>query len=203
MSTAIYTRISKDHAGLGLGVARQEKACRELADQRGWNNAVVFSDNDVSASRAVRRPQYEAMLAGVRAGTVRRIVVWDLDRLSRQPIELEGFIDLVEQRGVELANVSGEVDLSTAHGRMFARIKGRDGTPFDFLKAVVSTRSKDVSKTLASRSSGSLLTGKSLSFCPMEREAISGCPLRSTCWRPFETWARKGSRCSATKDWER
>jgi len=43
---AIYTRISDDRHGEALGVARQERDDRELADRRGWVVDRVFTDND-------------------------------------------------------------------------------------------------------------------------------------------------------------
>jgi DNA invertase Pin-like site-specific DNA recombinase len=58
------------------------------------------------------------------AGIVNSVVVYDLDRLTRRPAELESFIDLAERLRVSLANVSGDVDLTTSSGRMFARFKG-------------------------------------------------------------------------------
>lgn len=124
METAIYARISKDRAGEGLGVARQEQACRAKAEALGWTVGTVYTDNDVSASKSVPRPEYERLLADLTAGTVRALVVYDLDRLTRKPAELETFIDLADKHGVSLANVSGDVDLTNANGRMIARIKG-------------------------------------------------------------------------------
>jgi DNA invertase Pin-like site-specific DNA recombinase len=49
---AVYVRISSDRVGAGLGVARQEEDCRGLYDRLGWQVARVYSDNDVSATRA-------------------------------------------------------------------------------------------------------------------------------------------------------
>lgn len=121
---AIYVRISLDPSGQGLGVARQEKACRELAEARGWRVMEVYRDNDVSASGKKPRPQYQRMLADLEAGTVDAVVVWDLDRLTRRPVELEDFIDLAERKRIALASVGGDADLSTDNGRTFARIKG-------------------------------------------------------------------------------
>ena len=52
-------------------------------------------------------------------------MVWDLDRLHRQPRELEEFFDLCEAAEVtKLASVSGDVDLSTHDGQFLARILG-------------------------------------------------------------------------------
>lgn len=123
-STAIYARISRDVEGEGLGVARQVAACRAKAAGLGWTDLVVYEDNDISASKAVARPAYERLLADIRSGHVTALVVYDLDRLTRKPVELESFIDLADSTGVALANVSGDVDLTTANGRMVARIKG-------------------------------------------------------------------------------
>jgi len=50
--------------------------------------------------------------------------LWALDRLHRRPVELEQFMDLAERRGVLLASVAGEVDLSTGDGQFHARIMG-------------------------------------------------------------------------------
>src|SRR5206468_8513016 len=48
----------------------------------------------------------------------------DLDRLTRRPAELEAFMELADQHGIALANVSGDTDLSTSDGRFKARILG-------------------------------------------------------------------------------
>jgi site-specific DNA recombinase len=49
IAAAIYTRISSDRAGAGLGVDRQEDDCRNLAAKLGWEVAIVLEDNDISA----------------------------------------------------------------------------------------------------------------------------------------------------------
>lgn len=120
----IYARISDDRDGHGLGVARQEADGRQLAERRGWTIAETFVDNDVSATSRRRRPEYERMLDAIRAGEINAVIVWDVDRLTRRPAELEVFIDLAERHGVQLASVGGEIDLATPQGRLTARIKG-------------------------------------------------------------------------------
>jgi len=120
----VYVRISSDPTGQGLGVARQRRACERKAVERGWHVAKVFEDNDVSASTGKRRPAYEGMLQAIRDKQIDAVVVWDLDRLTRQPIEIEHFISLADKFSVDLASVGGDIDLATDNGRMFARIKG-------------------------------------------------------------------------------
>ena len=124
IKAAVYARISQDTAGEGLGVQRQEKLCRDKATALGWTVVEAYVDNDLSASKNVARPQYDRLMADLEAGTVNAVVVYDLDRLTRKPSELEAFIDLSDRLKVSLANVSGDVDLTTSNGRMLARFKG-------------------------------------------------------------------------------
>ncbi|NYI46303.1 DNA invertase Pin-like site-specific DNA recombinase [Nocardioides aromaticivorans] len=53
---AIYTRISQDRTGAGLGVDRQEQDCRAKAEELGLDVVAVFSDNDTSAYRPRSAP---------------------------------------------------------------------------------------------------------------------------------------------------
>jgi DNA invertase Pin-like site-specific DNA recombinase len=120
---AVYLRQSLDRDGTGLAIARQREACTKLCSDRGWE-PVEYIDNDVSASTGKARPAYTRMLADIAAKKVGAVVVWDLDRLHRRPIELEHFMELADRCRLGLATVTGDVDLSTDNGRLFARIKG-------------------------------------------------------------------------------
>jgi site-specific DNA recombinase len=93
-NTLTYTRLSLE----GDNVETQLHDCRKLAADRGWDVAKDFCDNGISAfSRTARRPAYEAMLRGIKAGEISRVIVYNLDRLTRQPRELEAIIDVIEQ----------------------------------------------------------------------------------------------------------
>ena len=124
MTTAIYARISSDTDLQGLGVTRQIGDCQALAKRRSWASTETYVDNDVSASTSKPRPEYMRLLKDIRAGKVRAVVVWDIDRLTRKPAELETFIALADVHHLDLASVGGEVDISTPQGRMMARVKG-------------------------------------------------------------------------------
>jgi DNA invertase Pin-like site-specific DNA recombinase len=106
-----------------VGIDRQRQDCEKLCEGRGWT-PVEYTDNDTSASDGKRRKDYERMLSDIEAGAIGAVVAWDLDRLHRRPIELERFMDLADTHRVKLATVSGDIDLSTAQGRLTARLKG-------------------------------------------------------------------------------
>ncbi|MER7968669.1 recombinase family protein [Streptomyces sp. NPDC096080] len=120
----IYTRISRDDEGDSLGVARQQQDCERLADLRSWQAVKVYEDNDVSAfKRNVVRDEFELMLKDLRAGLIDGIVAYDLDRLARQPRDLERLIDIFDDRPkLEFATVTNDVNLGTPDGRTMARI---------------------------------------------------------------------------------
>lgn len=106
-----------------MGVARQIEDCRQLAAARGWFVAEEYIDNDVSAFRGKVRPAYQRMLADLGDGLRDAVVVYNLDRLTRRPIELEEFRLLCERAGVsQVATVTSDFDLGNDDGLFMARI---------------------------------------------------------------------------------
>ena len=121
---AIYLRISLDAAMDGLAIDRQRQDCEALAEQRGWDVVHTYVDQSISASKKdVDRPEYDAMVASFERGEIDAIICWDLDRLTRQPWQLEEWIDRAEEQGLKLVTANGDADLATDGGRMYARIK--------------------------------------------------------------------------------
>lgn len=124
MDAVIYARISRDTEGTQLGVNRQLQDCRRAASARGWDVVHEYVDNDVSATRKKPRPEYVRMMKDLAAGAAGAMIVWDVDRLTRTPRELEDVIDLADAHSIALVSIGGEVDLATPQGRMTARFKG-------------------------------------------------------------------------------
>jgi len=118
-------RISDDKAGDELGVKRQEHDCRALARRRGWRVAEVYVENSVSASSGDPRPEYDRLLDDLATGHIDGLVAYHPDRLYRRLQDLEALIDAIEVSGAPVATVTaGEIDLTTASGRMIARQLG-------------------------------------------------------------------------------
>ncbi|WP_194239985.1 recombinase family protein [Amycolatopsis sp. YIM 10] len=123
--TFMYARISEDRIGGGLGEVRQLEDQCEIFERFGLRLAGVYVDNDISAYSGKRRPDYEAMLDGLRAGRARAVTAWHTDRLHRSPTELEEYIAVCDPGGVTTYTVkAGHLDLSTPSGRMVARQLG-------------------------------------------------------------------------------
>lgn len=87
-----------------------------------WSGTYV--DQSRSATdKTKKRPDYDRMVADYLTGSFDAIICWDLDRLTRQPRQLEEWIDAAEARGLRLVTANGEADLTTDGGRMYARVK--------------------------------------------------------------------------------
>jgi DNA invertase Pin-like site-specific DNA recombinase len=121
---ACYARISSDRDGTRLGVNRQLEDCKRICAERGWK-PVEYIDNDMTAADPkVVRPQYLRMLEAVKNGDLVAVVAWDLDRLTRQPIELEEFLRIADGAGLRhLVTVHDDVDPVAQDGLLVARIK--------------------------------------------------------------------------------
>lgn len=123
MKAVIYARISRDRAGAGLGVERQESDCRELAVRAAHDVVEVITDNDLTAYKAAHRPGFEKLISLLDSGNLDVLLAWHTDRIYRDNVDLERLIDVCDRRNIPVLTVkAGALDLSTASGRMAARI---------------------------------------------------------------------------------
>ena len=120
----IYLRISLDREMDGLAIERQREDCERLDQREGWTVVETYIDQSISATDATKsRPDYDRMVADYEAGAFDAIVCWDLDRLTRQPRQMEDWVDAARFRGLLLKSVSGDVDLTNENGLLIAGIK--------------------------------------------------------------------------------
>jgi DNA invertase Pin-like site-specific DNA recombinase len=123
-AAAVYARISLDSEGLEKGVKRQVADCRKLADSLDWHVADEYIDNDTSAYSGKHRPEYERMLADMQDGSVDAVLVYNLDRLTRQPKEFERFNDIAAAVGMtNVRFVTEGMELGTDDGLFVGRIQ--------------------------------------------------------------------------------
>lgn len=137
----LLLRISDDKSGEGVGVARQEEDGRRLADRLGWrlgqDATHVIIENDTSAfkRRKVRladgttalrtvRPGFRRALDMLAAGEADGLLAYDLDRVARDPRDLEDLIDVVESKRphIPVESVSGSLRLANDADVTMARV---------------------------------------------------------------------------------
>lgn len=121
MRAGVYVRISRDLAGEGLGIARQQEDCIGQAKALDWEVAEVYVDNDISATSGKNRPAYRRMLADLERGDIGAIVAWHPDRLYRRVTDLSELVDICKKVNAQISTVNaGNVDLNTPTGRLVA-----------------------------------------------------------------------------------
>ncbi|TQS29996.1 recombinase family protein [Microbispora sp. KK1-11] len=133
----LLLRISDDKSGDAAGVGRQEEDGRRLAHRLGWGIAHVIVENDTSAfkRRKIRLPDGTTALRTVRPGFRRGLdllasgeadglLAYDLDRVARDPRDLEDLIDVVESRTprIPVESVSGSLRLANDADVTMARV---------------------------------------------------------------------------------
>ena len=152
IAAGILLRISDDRAGDAAGVDRQDKDCRTLGARLGWPITKVYIENDTSAfkRRKVRlpdgstglrvlRPVFRGILDDLVDGAITALIAYDLDRVARDPRDLEDLIDVVETHKRPTAAVTGSLDLSTDSGIAMARV----------MVALANKSSRDTSRRVA------------------------------------------------------
>lgn len=98
---AMYVRVSTG----GQSVETQNDAVVRAARARGDRIARVYAE--VEGGDARRRPELDRLLSDVRAGAIRRLYTYRLDRLSRAGIRATlSIVEELDHCGVELVTVA-------------------------------------------------------------------------------------------------
>ncbi|OKI45084.1 recombinase family protein [Micromonospora sp. CB01531] len=139
LHVAIYLRISDDRQEEYRGVRRQALDTIAHALARGAASVTIYEENDTSAFKKKRvtvtdttgnsyvayrviRPRWQAMLSDLRAGAQKAATVYDIDRLARDPRDLEDAIEVAEFYRRRFEGTTGSLDLNTDNGRTMARV---------------------------------------------------------------------------------
>ncbi|PJE21521.1 MAG: serine recombinase [Mycobacterium sp.] len=123
---ACYCRISSDPNDKREGTQRQREDTAALCEVKEWTVAGYYVDDDRSASNGKKRPEWERLLADIKAGKIDAIAAWDQDRGWRMMHELEELRRFFTSLGreVKLATTGqGEIDLYSPTGVLAAQIK--------------------------------------------------------------------------------
>ncbi len=87
----------------------------------GITDYVVFEDPGYSAKNT-DRPEYQAMMDRIRTGEFTHLVVWKIDRISRNLIDFAAMHDELQSLGVTFVSKNEQFDTSSAIGEAMMRI---------------------------------------------------------------------------------
>lgn len=114
MLTVAYARVStEEQAAEGYSVEGQSERLRSYAELHELGEVTVVSDPGWSGKN-LERPGLQQLLGMVEAGHVQNVLVWRLDRLSRNLGDLILLADRFGQAGVALHSFTEKLDLSSA-----------------------------------------------------------------------------------------
>lgn len=99
---AIYARYSAGPRQTDLSIEGQEKACRKYIEEKGYRRGPVYADRHISG-KTDKRPEFQKMIDDARAGLFDVLVVYSLDRFSRDVYDTA-----IYKRELKLAGVTVE-----------------------------------------------------------------------------------------------
>ena len=118
-----YARLSWNPSTRELEKIDTQHRDNEATIARHGGTVGRYLDDGLSAWKAVvRRKDFETLLERARAGVTQGIAVWHVDRLFRQPRDLERLIDLADH-GFRVISSHGSRDLSDPDDRFILRIE--------------------------------------------------------------------------------
>ena len=114
---AIYARQSVDRKD-SISIESQIEFCKY--ELRGGNHK-DYQDKGYSGKNT-DRPKFQELLADIRQGLIRRVVVYKLDRISRSILDFATVMELFQEYNVEFVSSTEKFDTSTPMGRAMLNI---------------------------------------------------------------------------------
>ena len=116
---AIYSRKSK-FTGKGESIGNQVELCREYIaahdGEEALANLVVYEDEGFSGGN-LNRPAFRRMMKAAQEHQIRAIIVYRLDRISRNISDFSGLIETLSRLGVDFISIREQFDTGTPMGR--------------------------------------------------------------------------------------
>lgn len=123
-NVAIYLRVSsREQAMFGYGIAAQEEKAESYLQLFEYevNSVSIYKDEGISA-KDMNRPALKRLLNDVKQGKINIIVIYKLDRLARNVINVYEIIKLLMDYNCNLISVMDQLDIYSANGRMLVGI---------------------------------------------------------------------------------
>lgn len=119
-----YIRVSsRDQAETKLSLTNQEEKIKALAVAHDRKIVRIYNDAAESA-KDLKRDAIRELIAEIEKGKIGHVIIYKLDRLTRNLEDLGYLLRLFEKKGVTLTSVQESLDTSTAGGRMVVNLLG-------------------------------------------------------------------------------
>jgi site-specific DNA recombinase len=122
---ALYCRVSTDEqAREGISLDEQKERLKMYCGAMGWTEEPRLFIEDGYSAKNLERPQLTKLLNEVQNGTISKILVTKLDRLSRKLLDLLTLIELFQGHKVAFISIGESFDTNTPSGRLTLQVLG-------------------------------------------------------------------------------
>ncbi|OXS68744.1 recombinase family protein [Lysinibacillus sp. KCTC 33748] len=122
MTVGIYIRVStEEQANEGYSISAQRERLKAFCTAQNWHDYKFYVDEGISG-RDTKRPQLKKLMEDIRAGHIKVLLVYRLDRLTRSVRDLHRILDELEKYSCTFRSATEFYDTSTAMGKMFITI---------------------------------------------------------------------------------
>lgn len=125
METGIYIRVStEEQVQEGFSIRGQEEKLRDYVRIKDWSLFDLYIDEGISGKNIKDRPAVNRLIEDVKAGRVKNVLVYKIDRLTRSTSDLVFLVDLFNKYSCAFNSLMESIDTQTPSGRMFIKIIG-------------------------------------------------------------------------------
>ncbi|HAH06918.1 MAG TPA: hypothetical protein DCM05_10395, partial [Elusimicrobia bacterium] len=124
---AVYTRKSNDE-NLNIEVTsidNQKSCCRsyiEIQKAKGWREYPEAFDDPAQSGKSLDRPAIKRILQRIQEGKIQGVIVYKLDRMTRNSRDFHGLLELFEKHGVAFISATESIDTKSPQGRLMTAI---------------------------------------------------------------------------------
>ena len=201
MRCAIYTRKSTDE-GLEQSfnsLDAQREACEAyIASQKheGWICHENSYDDGGWSGGTIERPALRKLMSDIKAGIIKTIVVYKIDRLTRSLTDFAKLVEIFDEHGVTFVSVTQQFNTTTSMGRLTLNVLLSFA---QYEREITGERIRD--KFAASKAKGMFMGGKvPIGYLLGDRELLIDDKYAEVVNLIFEKYLELGS-AGAVKRW--
>lgn len=120
MKIGIYTRVSTEDQIDNFSFTAQKERCEAMAMAKGWSVVKVYQEQ--ASGKSLNRAAFTSMKEDLNNGIIEGVIVFKLDRLSRNPADTYQIIQEFSEKKYALCSVSESIDISSPAGIMLVQV---------------------------------------------------------------------------------
>ena len=109
MKAVIYARFSSDNQR-EESIEGQVRECLAFAERKGISVIKTYADRAISGKRADNRPEFQQMISDSARGEFDAVVVWKIDRFSRDKYDSVMYKYKLNKNGVSVISATEPID---------------------------------------------------------------------------------------------